>query len=275
MDDVDLKETPPPSMEPSIEETATEDIIKEKVIPEETFSENRQDVDPDHTIPILVGFVVGILTLLLFYLFTKRRSLGRDVLITGICDSGKTTILSQLVSGEPGQTYTSMNYNRFPLPVENKPAVELIDVPGSDRVRGQVIDEFSSSARAVVFVVDSNTVSKQVRDVAEYLHFLLTNKNISSNSPPLLIVCNKQDFGMAKSSGAVQALLEKEIEKVRMTRSSQLAGTQNESRDSVFLGREGKAFELKDLGCKVDFEEASALELDSLKGVRQWISDIA
>ena len=63
--------------------------------------------------------------------------------------------------------------------------------------------------------------------------------------------------------------------KVRMTRSNQLAGTQNESRDSVFLGREGKTFELKDLACKVDFEEASALELESLKGVRQWISDMA
>ena len=92
-----------------------------------------------------------------------------------------------------------MNHNRFSLPVENKAAVELVDVPGSDRVRGQVIisihaiwvvlvvkcsqviDQFSGSARAVVFVVDSNTVSKQVRDVAEYLHFLLTNKNINSN----------------------------------------------------------------------------------------------
>ena len=126
------------------------------------------------------------------------------------------------------------------------------------------MDEFSGSARALVFVVDSNTVSKQVRDVAEYLHFLLSNKNINSNrwgrvkvdsfhkfcscyqgtqkahtvysffilrekverflviapdislcfSPPLLIVCNKQDSGMAKSAAAVQALLEKEIEKV-------------------------------------------------------------
>ena len=63
-----------------------------------------------------------------------------DVLITGICDSGKTTILSQLVSGKTGQTYTSMNHNRFSLPVENKAAVELVDVPGSDRVRGQVRD---------------------------------------------------------------------------------------------------------------------------------------
>ena len=41
-----------------------------------------------------------------------------------------------------------------------------------------------------------------------------------------------------------------------------MAGTQAESRDIVFLGREGKLFELNDLDCKVDFLESSALELD-------------
>ena len=47
---------------------------------------------------------------------------------------------------------------------------------------------------------------------------ILLNHNIPLLyfSPPLLIVCNKQDSGMAKSSGAVQALLEKEIEKVKI-----------------------------------------------------------
>ncbi len=69
-----------------------------------------------------------------------------DVLITGICDSGKTTILSQLVSGKTRQTYTSMNHNRFSLPVDSKAAVELVDVPGSDRVRGQVILQISDQA---------------------------------------------------------------------------------------------------------------------------------
>ena len=60
-----------------------------------------------------------------------------------------------------------------------------------------------------------------------------------------------------------------------MTRSNQLAGTQAESRDIVFLGREGKLFELNDLDCKVDFLESSALELDSLKGVKKWIQEVA
>ena len=34
-------------------------------------------------------------------------------------------------------------------------------------------------------------------------------------SPPLLILCNKQDSGLAKGATAVQTLLEKEIEKVK------------------------------------------------------------
>ena len=77
MDDVNVKDTPSPSEAPLVEETVSEDIIKERVIPEEPFNDDLKDLSPDNTIPILVGVAVGILTLLLIYLFTKRRSLGR------------------------------------------------------------------------------------------------------------------------------------------------------------------------------------------------------
>ena len=33
-------------------------------------------------------------------------------------------------------------------------------------------------------------------------------------SPPLVVMCNKQDGGLAKTAQSVQALLEKELEKV-------------------------------------------------------------
>jgi len=275
MDEARIEDISPSDIPPT-PETVEEDIeiVMEKVKTEEAFTDEAADPGQDNTVALLVGVAVGVLTLILIFIYTRRRSLGREVLITGICDSGKTTILCQLVAGSTRQTYTSMQHNTFPFPVDNKPPVQLVDVPGSDRVRGQVVDTFSSSARGVVFVVDSGTVTKQVRDVAEYLHFLLTNRNILGNAPPVLIVCNKQDSGMAKGKGAVQTLLEKEIEKVRMTRSSQLAGTQTEA-DTVFLGREGKQFELRDLDCRVEFEEASALDLDTLQGVRRWICGVA
>ena len=104
-----------------------------------------------------------------------------DVLICGVCDSGKTTLLSQLISGKVVQTYTSMTHNKMTFPVENKDSVELVDVPGHERVRGQILDTFSGSTRALVFMVDSNTVSKQIRDVAECLHSILSQKIISKN----------------------------------------------------------------------------------------------
>ena len=112
---------------------------------------------------------------------SESKLMIADVLICGVCDSGKTTLLSQLISGKVVQTYTSMTHNKMTFPVENKTSVELVDVPGHERVRGQVIETFSGSARAVIFMVDSNTISKQIRDVAECLHSILSQKLISRN----------------------------------------------------------------------------------------------
>jgi len=226
----------------------------------------------DPSVSVAVALIVGLVTvLLIFYLINRRRRYGRDVLICGVCDSGKTTLLSQLISGKVVQTYTSMTHNKMTFPVENKDSVELVDVPGHERVRGQILDTFSGSTRALVFMVDSNTVSKQIRDVAECLHSILSQKIISKNRPPLLILCNKQDADLAKGSTAVQNLLEKEIEKVRMTRSNQLAGIEGEDSGVVFIGKEGKPFEFKDLSAEVQFEESSALDLETLAGVKNWI----
>ena len=104
-----------------------------------------------------------------------------DILICGPCDAGKTTLLSQLVVGKPVETYTSMVHNVFSWEVEGKPNLNLVDVPGHERIRGGIVDLFSSSARGIVYMVDSNTVSKQVRDVAEFLHRILGNGTIHKN----------------------------------------------------------------------------------------------
>lgn len=77
MDDVNIKDTPSPDEVPSVQETGSEELIKERVIHEENFSDGLKDSSSDNTIPLLVGVAVGILTLLLIYIFSKRRSLGR------------------------------------------------------------------------------------------------------------------------------------------------------------------------------------------------------
>ena len=54
----------------------------------------------------------------------------------------------------------------------------MVDVPGHEWIRDGIVDQFSSSASGIVYMVDSNTVSKQVMDVAEYLYSVLGNGTI-------------------------------------------------------------------------------------------------
>ena len=83
--------------------------------------------------------------------------------------------------GKPVETYTSMVHTNITVNLEDKPSINLVDIPGHERIRGSIVDQFSSSARAILYVVDSNTVAKQVKDVAEFLHNILSNKAINRN----------------------------------------------------------------------------------------------
>jgi signal recognition particle receptor subunit beta len=74
-----------------------------------------------------------------------------------------------------------MVHNTFTWEVEGKSNLHLVDIPGHERIRGSIVDQFSGSARGIVYMVDSNTVSKQIRDVAEFLHTILSNKAVNKN----------------------------------------------------------------------------------------------
>lgn len=46
-------------------------------------------------------------------------------------------------------------------------SVRVVDIPGHERLRGRFFDDYKDSARGIVFVVDSTTLHKDIRDVAE------------------------------------------------------------------------------------------------------------
>ncbi|CAH1776083.1 unnamed protein product [Owenia fusiformis] len=132
-------------------------------------------------------------------------------------------------------------------------------------------------------MVDSLTFSKELKDVAECfrcLYNLLTDKVISSNRTPIVVACNKQDITMAKGSKVIKSQLEKEMNKVRVSRSAALQGQDNSSNSVVFLGKKNKEFEFSDLkGLKVEFVECSCKGLEDsdgdLKELYEWIEKIA
>ena len=68
----------PPTPDPPAKEAFEDDVVNMKT--ENAFNERIQEEAADNTIPLLVGVAVGLLTLLLIYLISKRRSLGRGEL---------------------------------------------------------------------------------------------------------------------------------------------------------------------------------------------------
>eukprot|EP00088_Acartia_fossae_P013644 TRINITY_DN17207_c0_g1_i14.p1 TRINITY_DN17207_c0_g1~~TRINITY_DN17207_c0_g1_i14.p1 ORF type:complete len:258 (-),score=63.94 TRINITY_DN17207_c0_g1_i14:327-1100(-) len=241
------------------------------------FQETKEKLesrDPQ-TVAILVALIVGLVTLALILFISKRRKFGRGILLCGVCDSGKTTLFSQLIQGKPIETYTSLQENTGILSLAGMKPVNLVDIPGHERLRDNILAKYVGSARGIVYVVDSSVVSKQIRDITEFLFNILSNPVVYSARPSVLIACNKQDLGLVKGASVIQTLLEKEINALRVSHSNTLQGTDGEGPDHVFLGVPGKQFAFSDLACKVTFAEVNTQSNEATEPVTEWIRSVA
>lgn len=45
--------------------------------------------------------------------------------------------------------------------------MQVVDIPGHERLRHRYLDEYKKTARGLIYVVDSLTLNKEIRDVAE------------------------------------------------------------------------------------------------------------
>jgi len=240
-----------------------------------------ENQDPQ-IVGILVAIVVVFVTILLL-LRQRSQNKRQGILLLGICDSGKTLIFSRLIHQQFNTTFTSIKPNAadYSVSAKNK-KLKIVDLPGHERIRGQLLDEFKSMARGIVFVVDSGTLQREIKEVAEYLYTLLSDKTIASNAPPILILCNKQDLTFSKGAKIIRKQLEKEMNTLRITRAAALQGTEDTGNNNSFLGKQDKDFDFADLKpLKVDFAECSALgesdntdkaHLDDLYG---WMTKVA
>ena len=119
----------------------------------------------------------------------KSKSARNIVLFVGASDAGKTAILSsvscqlnapreerrcnfvgtvQLAFHQPLPTHASLQTNSSSITLPNvKQPVQAVDIPGHPRIRVQYQNHFND-AKAVIFVVDASTVSRNGSMVAEY-----------------------------------------------------------------------------------------------------------
>lgn len=223
----------------------------------------------------LLAAALAFIILVLFALWRKRKSAGHIILLTGLSDSGKTLIYARLLCSKFVKTYTSVKENAGSITVNNS-SLRIVDIPGDERLRGKYFDKYKSSVKGLVYVIDSVTIQKEIRDVAEYLYNLLSDSDIQKNVP-VLILCNKQDQTMAKGCAVIRTLLEKELNLLRMTKTSQLEAT-DASSTNVFLGKQGKHFEFSHLDSQIDFAESYAFNKDTsaeLEELNKWLHKIA
>jgi signal recognition particle receptor subunit beta len=159
----------------------------------------------------------------------------------------------------------SLQTNTCTLPLESGKSLKLLDIPGHPRIRGQFAEHLAET-RAIVFVVDASTVSRNGSSVAEYVaQYLLISKlraahalnrhlhtifNALTSLPPshtfpsIAIVAHKADLLKAGASSSstslsvnrVKTILERELEK---RRASQAGGVGVEG-----LGEEGESTEM-------------------------------
>ncbi|KAK7693778.1 hypothetical protein QCA50_003350 [Cerrena zonata] len=189
-------------------------------------------ISPTNIVPtqtlVFASLFLAVLVLAITVLISRKRSSyrGNGLLLVGPSDSGKTAILSTLAYEHTLPTHTSLQTNSSVVTLTEaaKPLL-VIDVPGHPRIRDQFKDHLLD-AKAIAFIVDASTISRNGAAVAEHLHHILnalTSLPPSHVAPALSIVAHKCDALKASSTATSEQLainrarsvLERELEKRR------------------------------------------------------------
>lgn len=119
-----------------------------------------------------------------------RPSRTPQVLVAGLDSSGKTTLVSHLLSGHPMATSPTVGFNVGTLDLDKKNSLTLWDVGGQRALRKNwkyYLDEI----QALVFVVDSAD-KERLPEAAKALKRLLSEDRMEGL--PLMVLANKKDL---------------------------------------------------------------------------------
>ncbi|KAJ7444930.1 P-loop containing nucleoside triphosphate hydrolase protein [Mycena latifolia] len=249
-----------------------------------------------------LSLAVVCLAILIFFSRRKSRSTGNLLLLVGPPDGGKTAILSTLVYEQTLPTHTSLQTNTsvVALPALKK-QLTVVDIPGHPRIRNQV-NEYIADSKAIAFVVDASTVSRNGPAVAEHLHIILnalTSLPPSQTLPSLLILAHKSDLlksGTASSAtpealavNRVKTILERELEKRRVSQSggvgveglgeegekTEMGGLECSGEKGVFKFDDWETGEVVFLGTSVKVGTSEKEGTTGLSSLQQWMEDNA
>ncbi|VDN98555.1 unnamed protein product [Rodentolepis nana] len=221
----------------------------------------------------IIILAVFFLLFLAFYL-SLGSSKKSTVLITGPCESGKTAMLVMLTHKKMPMTFTSLspNIEEYHQKVKSSNTFKLIDVPGLEKLRFGFINKEKSCTAGIIYVIDSTTFQKNIKDVAEYLYDLMTDETLARSRTPFLIACNKSDLPEAKKMAAIEEHLEMELTTLSRTKAEGLASLEGHKETRVPLVKNTNE-KFTFASCKhhaVTFVETSVTSED-IGQVRLWL----
>ncbi|KAK6924836.1 Signal recognition particle receptor, beta subunit, partial [Dillenia turbinata] len=229
--------------------------------------------------PIQLYIAIGVLVFTSFLLLLARLFKGKNsntIVLAGLSGGGKTVLFYQLRDGSSHQgTVTSMDPNEGTFILHSETSkkdkanpVHLVDVPGHSRLRPK-LDDYLPQAAGLIFVIDALEFLPNCRAAAEYLYDILTKATVVKRKIPVLLLCNKTDKVTAHTKEFIRKQLEKEIDKLRATRT---AISDADIANEYTLGVAGEAFAFAQCSNKVGVAESSALT-GEISQVEQFIRE--
>lgn len=127
----------------------------------------------------------------LFELLTKYEKNDKDLklLILGLDNAGKTTILKNLTNEEPKNLTPTQGFNIKSITNENF-KLSLWDIGGQESIR-QYWKHYYEKTSGIIFVIDSSD-DERVKECNTELKILINDKLLQG--VPLLVYANKQDL---------------------------------------------------------------------------------
>eukprot|EP01103_Thecamoeba_quadrilineata_P019480 TRINITY_DN7909_c0_g1_i1.p1 TRINITY_DN7909_c0_g1~~TRINITY_DN7909_c0_g1_i1.p1 ORF type:complete len:180 (-),score=30.76 TRINITY_DN7909_c0_g1_i1:97-636(-) len=131
---------------------------------------------------------------------TKGGKKGKEqrIIMLGLDNAGKTTILYQLKMGEVVQTTPTIGFNVESVKRKNI-EFSVWDVGGQDQIRS-LWRHYFLNTKAVIFVIDSAD-GLRLREAKEELANILASPELAGSI--LLVLANKQDLPNALSSSEI------------------------------------------------------------------------
>ncbi|KAG1833444.1 ADP-ribosylation factor family-domain-containing protein [Suillus variegatus] len=133
-------------------------------------------------------------------LFTQQET---RLLMLGLDNAGKTTILYKLKLGEIVTTIPTIGFNVETVAYKNI-QFTVWDVGGQQKIR-LLWQYYFNNAEGIIFVVDSSDRDR-ISEAKEELHMLMNNDQLRDSL--LLVFANKQDMPGAMSAGELTDKLE-------------------------------------------------------------------